>query len=94
MPKRSVKVGKTAMLALGDGTLKELFRSNDPVRLSWAEAMLAGAGIDALVLDEHTSVLEGSITAIPRRLMVDDDDYGAARRLLDEADPTFSSNGP
>ena len=73
--------------------MKELFRSNDPVRLSWAEAMLAGAGIDALVLDGHTSVLEGSISAIPRRLMVDDDDYGAARRLLDEADPTLSSNG-
>jgi hypothetical protein len=73
--------------------MKELFRSNDPVRLSWAEAILAGAGIEALVLDGHTSVLEGSISAIPRRLMVDDDDYGPARRLLDEADPTHSTNG-
>ena len=54
--------------------MKELFRSNDPVRLSWAEAVLAGAGIVALVLDEHTAALEGSISAIPRRLVVDDDD--------------------
>lgn len=73
--------------------MKELFRSNDPVRLSWAEAILAGAGIEALILDGHTSVLEGSISAIPRRLMVDDADYGQARRLLDEADPTFPNNG-
>jgi hypothetical protein len=73
--------------------VKELFRSNDPVRLSWAEAMLAGAGIDAIVLDAHTSVLEGSISAIPRRLMVDDDDYGRARRLLDEADPDSVTDG-
>lgn len=73
--------------------MKELFRSNDPVRLSWAEAMLAGAGIDVFVLDGHTSVLEGSISAIPRRLMVDDDDYNRARQLLDEADPTLSGNG-
>jgi hypothetical protein len=81
-----------AVLAEGRG-VKELFRSNDPVRLSWAEAMLAGAGIEVLVLDGHTSVLEGSISAIPRRLMVADDDYGPARRVLDEADPAFSSNG-
>jgi hypothetical protein len=73
--------------------MKELFRSNDPVRLSWAEAVLAGAGITTLVLDEHTSVLEGSISAIPRRLMVGDDDFGPARRLLDEADPISSTDG-
>ncbi|MBM3539555.1 MAG: DUF2007 domain-containing protein [Alphaproteobacteria bacterium] len=67
--------------------MKELFRSNDPVRLSWAEAILAAAGIVALVLDEHTAALEGSISAIPRRLVVDDGDYASAQRLLIEADP-------
>jgi hypothetical protein len=37
------------------------------------------------MLDVHTSILEGSISAIPRRLMVDDDDYATARRLLTDA---------
>jgi len=72
--------------------MKELFRSNDPVRLSWAEAILAGAGIPALVLDEHTAALEGSISAIPRRLVVDDDDYTSAQRVLAEADPTATTD--
>ena len=69
--------------------MKELLRTNDPVLLSWSEAVLAGAGIPAVLLDMHTSVLEGSISAIPRRIMVDDTDYAAARRLLAEADPTL-----
>ena len=65
--------------------MKELLRSNDPVLLSFATALLADARIDAVVLDGHTSVLEGSIGAIPRRLMVPDEDHARARRLLAEA---------
>lgn len=63
----------------------ELFRSNDPVLLSWAEAVLKEAQVMAVVMDGHMSVLEGSIGALPRRLMVADDDEARARRLLREA---------
>ena len=52
--------------------MKELLRTNDIVRLSWLTALLADAGIEAMVLDSHTSVLEGSALAIPRRLAVDE----------------------
>lgn len=62
--------------------VKELLRTNDVVLLSWAEAVLGDAGIDAVVLDTHMSVLDGSISAIPRRLMVADDDHAAAEALL------------
>jgi hypothetical protein len=65
--------------------MKELIRSNDPVLLSWLSAALAGEGIDSVVLDAHTSVLEGSAGAIPRRLMVIDDDLPRAQRILDDA---------
>jgi hypothetical protein len=65
--------------------VKEILRTNDSVLLSWAEAVLADVGIDTVVLDTHTSVLEGSIAAIPRRLMVADDDHKAALRQLDAA---------
>jgi len=70
--------------------VKELMRSNDLVVLSWAEALLGGAGIPSVVLDAHTSAVEGSISAIARRVMVDDDDYGRARRLIDDAAPAGS----
>ena len=65
--------------------MKELLRTNDIVKLSWLKALLSDAGIEALVLDQHTSVLEGSAGAIPRRLMVTDDDHDRAKRVLDEA---------
>lgn len=63
----------------------ELLRSNDPVRLSWLSALLVDGGVEAVILDEHTSVLEGSTIAIRRRLVVADQDAAQARRILAEA---------
>jgi len=65
--------------------MRELLRTNDLVRLSYLEALLRGEEIETLVLDAHTSVLEGSAGAIPRRLMVASDDYDEARRALEAA---------
>jgi hypothetical protein len=65
--------------------MKELLRTNDIVLLSWAQAVLAGEGIEGIVLDVHTSILEGSIGAIPRRLMVLDEDLEESRALLRDA---------
>lgn len=65
--------------------MEELLRLNDPVRLSWLIALLADSGIEAVVLDQHMSVLEGSASAIPRRLMVRRDEAARARRVLEEA---------
>jgi hypothetical protein len=62
--------------------MKELLRTNDPVRLSWVEALLRDSRINSLVLDHHTSLVEGNIGAIPRRLMVAEEDYRRARALL------------
>lgn len=70
----------------------ELVRSNDLVYLSWVEATLSAAGIASLLTDQHTSVLEGSIGAIPRRILVDDDDIGRARRILAQATAELDGN--
>lgn len=59
--------------------------SNDPVRLSFLAALLADAGIPTVVLDEHASLVQGSIGAIPRRVMVAADDEARARAVLAEA---------
>jgi hypothetical protein len=62
--------------------MKELLRTNDPVRLSWLQVLLRDSGIESVVLDHHTSLVEGSIGAIPRRLAVSELDYCRARRVL------------
>jgi hypothetical protein len=68
--------------------MKELFRTNNVVYLSYAQAVLKDAGIETLVFDGHMSIVEGSLGVLPRRLMVVNDDEAAARRLLANADPT------
>lgn len=67
--------------------MRELLRTNDAVLISWATAMLASEGIETVVLDGHTAALEGSIGAIPRRIMVDDIEARRARRILEGSAP-------
>jgi len=64
----------------------ELIRTNDAVFLSWLLAQLAGEDIEAVVLDGHASVMEGSISAIQRRVMVIERDLYRAKGILAEAD--------
>ncbi len=72
--------------------MKELFRTNNAVYLSYAQAVLKDAGIEALVFDAYMSIMEGSIGALPRRLMVPDDDFDRAKRLLEQAEPIASGD--
>jgi hypothetical protein len=65
--------------------LRELVRTNDTVVISAIEALLRGAGIEHLIVDQNMSVLEGSIGIFPRRILVAEDELATARRLLDEA---------
>ena len=65
--------------------MRELVRTNDAVVISAIEALLSGAGIAHLVVDQNMSVLEGSIGIFPRRILVGEDELAAARRLLTDA---------
>jgi hypothetical protein len=65
--------------------LVELVRSNDLVHLSWAQAMLAGEGMECLIADGHVSSIEGNIGAFPRRLLVAAEDRQRAERVLAQA---------
>ena len=67
--------------------MKELLRTNNLVYLSFAQAVLQDAGIETLLFDAHMSVMDGSIGALPRRLMVADDEFERAKRVLAEAEP-------
>jgi hypothetical protein len=65
--------------------LRELVRTNDMVLVTAIEALLNGAGIKHLVLDQNMSVLEGSLGILPRRILVSDADARVARRVLTDA---------
>ena len=65
--------------------MRTLITSNDLVRLSFLHSLLRDAGIESLLLDAHASAVEGSIGAIPRRLVVVAEDEGPARQVLEEA---------
>ncbi|HBG98255.1 MAG: DUF2007 domain-containing protein [Rhodobacteraceae bacterium] len=62
--------------------MKEMIRSNDPVRMAFARTLLQGEQIEVFELDVHMSALEGSIGILPRRLMVADRDAFRARAVL------------
>lgn len=71
--------------------LRELLRSNDPVFISWVRATLSGEGIETVILDGHISLVEGSIGAFPRRIMVDDDQFARARAVVDAGPMAISA---
>lgn len=63
----------------------ELLRTNDAVVISFVEALMRDAGITYFVADQNMSVLDGSIGILPRRVMIDEEDAEAARRILTDA---------
>ncbi len=65
--------------------MHELVRTNDAVLISALEALLNGARIKHMVVDQNMSVLEGSIGIFPRRILVGEDQIDVARRLLEDA---------
>src|ERR1044072_7755293 len=71
--------------AKGPHPLRELVRTNDIVLVSAIGALLDGANIHHLVLDQNMRVIEGSLGILRRRILVHEDDNRAARQLLAEA---------
>jgi hypothetical protein len=63
----------------------ELVRTNDPVVISFVEALMRDAGIGFLVADQNMSVMDGSLGILPRRILVEADRADEARRILTDA---------
>lgn len=63
--------------------MKAIYQTNNPVELSWICALLEEAGFDFMIADQFTSVMEGSIGAIPRRVLVAASQADAARKLIE-----------
>ena len=63
----------------------ELLRTNDPVLISFLTAFFKSYDIEIYVLDYYASMMEGSVSAIPRRIMIDSELEDQARALMREA---------
>ena len=63
----------------------EVLRTNDPVLLSYASSVLNDAGIPYFTADNNMSIMDGSLIAIPQRLLVAEEDGPEAKKLVDEA---------
>lgn len=71
--------------------MEELTRSTDPIRLSYLTHILAEAGIEAVLLDQHTSqMFFGSLSGLEQRLMVPSASLAQAQRLMREAEATLA----
>jgi hypothetical protein len=71
--------------------MQELLRSNDLVYLSFVRHVLSEEGIDHVQLDDHMSVLEGSLGILPRRIMVADGFLERAKLALGNASLTINT---
>ena len=61
-----------------------LIRSNDIIYLTWVRSILSHNNIEFIVLDESMASTEGNISAIPVRILVDDNDLKKAKYLISE----------
>jgi hypothetical protein len=87
---RKCQVGRQGLLTASCDAeekfeLRELVRTNDIVLVSAVGALLDGAQIHHVVLDQNMSVIEGSLGILPRRILVHDEDVGKARQILADA---------
>jgi hypothetical protein len=64
------------------GEMKELIKSNDPVLLSYIDALLNEADIFHEIADIHLGTLDGMIGVLARRVMVNEADLDAARDII------------
>jgi hypothetical protein len=67
--------------------MRAVLKTIDPVVLNFAANLLSQEGIESVVFDAHSSVMDGSMGFLPRRLMVLDEDFARANQLLRDAVP-------
>ena len=71
--------------------MKTIIRSNNQVYISWVKNILNINNIKYFVLDEEMSVMEGNITAIPVRILVDQKDLYLSKEIIQKAEKKLNS---
>ena len=78
-------VKRACCLAGREGALKTILRSTNVIMLDFARAVLQERNLVVEIFDSHMSLLEGSVGALPRRLVVEEAAETRARAALIEA---------
>jgi hypothetical protein len=66
--------------------MKELLHTTDPTVIALAQMLLMNEDITCFEFDVYSSILEGSIGILPRRLMVADRDHFVAEAIMRDND--------
>ncbi|MFL2679870.1 MAG: DUF2007 domain-containing protein [Alphaproteobacteria bacterium] len=62
--------------------MKLIFKSNNIVEISWVKHILESHKITFFILDESMSMVEGNISAIPIRILVEKNAAHKAKKLI------------
>ena len=62
--------------------MKEILRTNNLILISLVQNILNNEGIRNILLDAHTSNIEGSISAIQRRVVIFDENFHQSQKLI------------
>ena len=62
--------------------MKEIIRTNDLILISRIQSILNDAAIQYELFDSHASIIEGSINAIQKRIVVYNNDFQLSQKLI------------
>ena len=62
--------------------MKEILRTNDLILISRIQSILNESSIPYKLLDTHSSIIEGSISAIQKRIVVSNYDFERSQKLI------------
>ena len=62
--------------------METLIKSNDQIYICWIKSILKAHDIEYFTFDEEMSITEGNITAIPIRILVNENDLSKALQII------------
>ena len=62
--------------------METLIESNDQIYISWIKSILKAYNIEYFTFDEEMSITEGNITAIPIRILVNENELSKALQII------------
>ena len=62
--------------------METLIKSNDRIYISWVKSILKAYNIQYFTFDEEMSMTEGNITAIPIRILVNENELPKALQII------------
>ncbi len=66
--------------------MKTVLKTNNHITLSWIKHILSCNNIKFYILHESMSSVEGNITAIPMRILVDSENLKRAKKIISDAE--------